>query len=385
MVAYDSPSYGLTSIGGADMEGLAAAHKSLLVLAPDVEPKAGALTGPKLPIDSDFKKNTVAMAAPIIAALDAMATPGLVVCKSGRRARVVIAAWACVRQGGDADAACAYLRSTNDLDAEKEHWVRGVIAAHTVGATNPLVFRQLFECESNTYTYLLADGATRDAVLIDPVDLTAERDLKVIDGIVTADGKQGFKLRAGLNTHCHADHITGTAELKKRLPTVRSMISESAGAKADVLLKPGDKVHFGKRWVEVVATPGHTDGCISFVLDDRSMVFTGDALLIGACGRTDFQQGSAAKLFESVRSRLFTLPPDCVVYPAHDYNGRPCSTVLGERMTNPRLRDGITEAEFVKIMAELNLPYPKKLDASLPANILCGFPDETAWMPAKAD
>jgi len=240
---------------------------------------------------------------------------------------------------------------------------------------------------------------------------------QVIDGIVTPDGKQGLTLLAGLNTHCHADHITGTAELKQRMSQtsafadcsnwmrplscwlsalttgtagqrrrrlqVKSMISKAAGAKADVLLEAGQRVYFGKRWVEVLATPGHTEGCLSFVLDDRSMVFTGDALLIGACGRSDFQGGSAVTLFKSVRGQLFTLPPECIVYPAHDYNGRPCSTVLAERLTNPRLGDAKSEEQFIEIMAALNLPYPKKIDASLPANLLCGYPDEASWVAAK--
>lgn len=388
MVAYDAASHGLLCIGGAEMEAHAGAHVSLLSIAPDVEPAAGALRGAKLPIDSDFSKNTIAMAEPLFAALDALATPGIVACKSGRRARIVVAAWACVRQGGDVDEACAYLTSIGDLEPgapAKEQWVRGVVAAQTVGKSNPLIFGQLFEKESSTYTYLLADAVTREAILIDPVDLTAERDLKYIDRQVTPDGRVGLKLVGALNTHCHADHITGTAALKARLPSVRSMISEDAGAKADVLLKPGQRVHFGKRWVEVVPTPGHTDGCVSFVLDDRSRVFTGDALLIGGCGRTDFQQGSASTLFQAVRSRLFSLPPECAVLPAHDYDGRTGSTILAERLTNPRLGDARTEAEFVATMANLNLPYPKKIDASLPANLVCGYPDKAAWTPAKPE
>ncbi|KAJ1640901.1 beta-lactamase-like protein [Pavlovales sp. CCMP2436] len=323
------------------------------------------------------------MAGPIFEALDAMATPGIVACKSGRRARIVVAAWACVRQGGDVDAAVAYLRSIEDATPENEQWVRGAVAAQSVGRSNPLIFRQLFEKESSTYTYLLADAVTRDAILIDPVDLTAERDLKVIDGIVTPDGKQGLTLLAGLNTHCHADHITGTAELKQRMSQVKSMISKAAGAKADVLLEAGQRVYFGKRWVEVLATPGHTEGCLSFVLDDRSMVFTGDALLIGACGRSDFQGGSAVTLFKSVRGQLFTLPPECIPPPPPPPNGRPCSTVLAERLTNPRLGDAKSEEQFIEIMAALNLPYPKKIDASLPANLLCGYPDEASWVAAK--
>jgi sulfur dioxygenase len=386
MVSYDSKDYGLTCVGSDGVAPIAGANKSLLVLAPDVEPTSGALSGVKLAMDSDFKKNSVALAAPIFAALDGMATPGIVACKSGRRARIAVAAWACVRKGGDVDGAVAYLRSTKDFDAaapEREQWLRGAVAAQTVAVSHPLVFRQLFEKESSTCTYLLADAVTREAILIDPVVETADRDLKVLETICTADGQRGFKLIGALNTHCHADHITGTAALKAKLPAVKSMISAAAASKADVLLKPHDRVHFGSRYVDVLPTPGHTDGCVSFVLDDRSMVFTGDALLISGCGRTDFQQGSSATLYHSVRSQLFTLPPECVVYPAHDYSGRPCSTVMTERMTNPRLGDARSEAEFVEIMAKLNLAYPKKIDVAVPANLICGYPDEASWVPAK--
>lgn len=387
MSTYTATTYNLACVG-ADRSTWPTDSSSLLVLAPDVDATIEGLSAPgvKLPIDSDFKNNTIAMAAPIFAALDAMPTPGTVACKSGRRARIVVAAWACVRHQGDADAAVAYLRSTGDADDAKpqtEQWVRGVIAAHTVSRTNPLIFRQLFEAESSTYTYLLADSVTREAILIDPVDITVERDLKVLDSITTPDGKSGLTLVAGLNTHCHADHITGTAQLKARLPHVQAMISERANSKADVLLKPHQKICFGKRWLEVLPTPGHTDGCVSFVLDDRSMVFTGDALLIGACGRTDFQQGSSELLFASVRNRIFTLSPDCRVFPAHDYSGRTSSDVMTERKTNPRLGDAKTVDEFVTIMAELKLAPPKKLAESVPANMLCGYPDEASWVPAK--
>lgn len=231
-----------------------------------------------------------------------------------------------------------------------------------------MLFRQLFESESSTYTYLLADEITKEAVLIDPVDLTVTRDLALVNDL-------GLNLVLALNTHCHADHITGTGEIKKRLgPTVKSGISKAAGAKADLTFNPDEVITFGSHSLKVLATPGHTAGCISFYTESNGgMVFTGDALLIRGCGRTDFQGGSSETLYESVHSQLFTLPPETAVYPAHDYKGQTRSSVEEEKRLNPRLTK--TKPEFVELMANLNLPYPKKIDASLPANLLCGIID----------
>jgi sulfur dioxygenase len=387
MVSYDSLSYGFTCVGHDGITPIASAHKALLVIAPDVDATCGALIGKKMPIESDFKLNSIALAGPLFAELDTMATPGIIACKSGRRARIVVAAWVCARKGGDVEDAVAYLKAVSkDFETsapQREQWLRGAVAAHTVALASPLIFRQLFEKESSTYTYLLADPVSREAILIDPVVETAARDLAVLTNFVTADGHKGLHLVAGLNTHCHADHVTGTAALKRALPHVKSMIAEAAGSLADVLLQPYARVAFGARWIEVLPTPGHTDGCVSFVLDDRSMVFTGDALLIGGCGRTDFQQGSARTLYRSVREQLLTLPPECLVYPAHDYEGRPCSTVLGERLTNARLGDAKSEDEFVALMGALQLAHPKKIDLAVPANLICGFPSADEWVVAK--
>mmetsp|Transcript_23918 Transcript_23918/g.61611 ORF Transcript_23918/g.61611 Transcript_23918/m.61611 type:complete len:394 (+) Transcript_23918:78-1259(+) len=376
-----------TGYDKADLAALAKEYKGFLFLAkekPDV-PKADGVETMFVPLASDFQDNPIALAGPVFEALDKLPRPTLVACKSGRRARVVIAAYVAVRHGGDADTAVEFLRANHgdvaDDAPQREQWVRGAIAAFTTAPKAPLIFRQLFEKESSTYTYLLADSVTKEAILIDPVDLTADRDLAEVAKYVAPDGTQGLKLVAALNTHCHADHITGTAILKQKAK-VQSVIAKAAGAKADRYVVGGDKVRFGSRWVEVIATPGHTNGCVSFVLDDRSMVFTGDALLIKACGRTDFQQGSPETLWKSVRGGIFTLPPECVVYPAHDYQGRSASSVREERLLNPRLGDHKTLEEFVEIMKNLNLPYPKKIDASLPANLLCGFPDEASWKAA---
>ncbi|KAK2844924.1 hypothetical protein Q5P01_011583 [Channa striata] len=221
----------------------------------------------------------------------------------------------------------------------------------------------LFESESSTYTYLLADRDSREAVLIDPVLETVDRDLKLINEL-------GLSLKVAVNTHCHADHITSTGLMKKRLPELKSAISKFSGASADIHLSEGDKITFGNQYLTVRETPGHTDGCITLVSADHSMAFTGDALLIRGCGRTDFQQGCAKTLYQSIHQKIFTLPDKCLVYPAHDYLGRTVSTVGEERKFNPRLTKSLEE--FVNIMNNLNLPKPKKIDISVPANLVCG-------------
>ncbi|CAF93271.1 unnamed protein product, partial [Tetraodon nigroviridis] len=173
-----------------------------------------------------------------------------------------------------------------------------------------------------------------------------------------------------VNTHCHADHITGTGLMKKRLVGLKSAISKFSGQTADILLSENDKITFGKHFLTVLETPGHTDGCVSLVIGDQSMVFTGDALLIRGCGRTDFQQGSPEKLYESIHRKIFTLPDECLVYPAHDYLGQTVSTIGEERKFNPRLTKSMDA--FVNIMKNLNLPKPAKIDISVPANLVCG-------------
>ncbi|XP_071782710.2 persulfide dioxygenase ETHE1, mitochondrial [Centroberyx gerrardi] len=227
-----------------------------------------------------------------------------------------------------------------------------------------LFFRQLFESVSSTYTYLLADRETREAIIIDPVLETIDRDVKLIDEL-------GLTLKLAVNTHCHADHITSTGLLKKRLVGLKSAISRFSGASADVLLSEGDKIAFGKHHVTVRETPGHTDGCVTLVTGDQSMAFTGDALLIRGCGRTDFQQGCSKRLYESVHQKIFTLPNQCLIYPAHDYKGQTVSTVGEERRFNPRLTKNLEE--FVDIMNNLNLPKPAKIDIAVPANLVCGL------------
>jgi sulfur dioxygenase len=237
--------------------------------------------------------------------------------------------------------------------------------AKALAPRKPTVFRQLFDTSgSSTYTYLIADGDGGDAILIDPVLEMVDRDLRLCEEL-------GVTLKYVLNTHCHADHITGSGLIKKKMPSVKSVIAEASGAKADVKVKHGDRVSFGDLHVEVRATPGHTAGCVSYVFDDK--VFTGDALLIRGCGRTDFQEGSSETLYHAVHSQIFTLPDDTVVYPAHDYKGHRSSTVGEEKRLNPRLSK--SKPEFVDIMNKLELSYPKKIDEALPANMVCGIQD----------
>ncbi len=246
-----------------------------------------------------------------------------------------------------------------------------------------LVFRQLFDAPSSTYTYLLGDSASGEALLIDPVFDNARRDAAMLREL-------GLRLVATLDTHVHADHVTGAWLLKQRCGA-QIVLSEAAGAtNADRLLRHGDRVAFGSRWLEARATPGHTSGCMSYVLDDQSMAFTGDALLIRGCGRTDFQQGSPQRLFRSVREQLLSLPPGCLLYPAHDYKGLTVTSVAEELQFNPRLGGQVDEADFAGYMNNLGLPHPKLMDIAVPANLQCGRPDsanasalpaEPGWAP----
>ncbi|XP_032688696.1 persulfide dioxygenase ETHE1, mitochondrial isoform X2 [Odontomachus brunneus] len=223
---------------------------------------------------------------------------------------------------------------------------------------------KFFDPISSTYTYLLADINDKEAILIDPVIEWAERDKQIINEL-------GLTLKYALNTHMHADHITGTGRLKTLLPGCKSMISRRSGAQADILLEQFDQVQFGRHHLSVLPTPGHTEGCVTYVCDEQAIAFTGDALLIRGCGRTDFQGGSAEILYKSVHKMIFTLPRHYRLYPAHDYNGRTVTTVAEEKALNPRLSKSLED--FVHIMNNLNLPYPKMIDKAVPANKVCGL------------
>ncbi len=231
-----------------------------------------------------------------------------------------------------------------------------------------MIFRQLFEHLSSTCTYLLGCEETGEAVLIDPVVNSIERDLAVVAGL-------GLKLAWTLETHIHADHITAALHLKQQ---VGSRIAAPAIDRlpcADLGVVEGVPFAFGRLALRPLHTPGHTDGHFAYALDDR--VFTGDALLIDGCGRTDFQGGDAATLYASVTGKLFALADECLVYPGHDYQNRRVSSIGQEKLRNPRLGAGKTRDEFEKIMAGLDLPYPKFIDWALPGNRQCGVcPDD---------
>lgn len=236
-------------------------------------------------------------------------------------------------------------------------------SASRVLLENGTIFHQLFEAESSTYTYIIADRASKEAAIIDPVIETVDRDLKLIEEL-------GLNLVYVLDTHIHADHITGASEIRKRTGA-KTAVSKLAGVSCvDTGLEDGQELKLGTKTIRAISTPGHTDTCMTFAFE--GMVFTGDALLIRGCGRTDFQQGSSDTLFESVREKLFTLPDDTVVYPGHDYRGLTSSTIGLEKAFNPRLGVKNSREDFKRIMSELKLAHPKKIQEAVPANLACG-------------
>ena len=232
-----------------------------------------------------------------------------------------------------------------------------------------MIHRQLFDQASSTYTYLLADERTRDAVLIDSVFEQHSRDAALIREL-------GLTLLCALDTHCHADHVTGAWRMKAALGSRIGLSGDAHAQNVDIQLADGDAIHFGAQTLDVRATPGHTDGCVSFVTADHKMVFTGDALLVRGAGRTDFQQGDAHRLFRSIREQLLSLPDECVVYPGHDYQGRTTSTIGEERLYNPRIGGSAREEDFVGYMTNMALPHPKLLAVAVPANLRSGRPEE---------
>jgi len=235
----------------------------------------------------------------------------------------------------------------------------------SINITTPrLLVRQLMDRDTWTYTYLLVDPQTQLGVLIDPVREQMERDLSLIREL-------GVELLYVLETHVHADHVTSAGMIRQQTEA-RIVYSAAAEVKAiDVAVNDGDAIEFGNFSIRAITTPGHTSGCVSYYVD--GMVFTGDALLIHGCGRTDFQQGNAATLYHSVTQKLFTLPDDTIVYPAHDYKGRTASSIGEEKRWNPRLGNDRSEAEFIEIMADLNLDLPKKINEAVPANLETGI------------
>jgi len=244
-----------------------------------------------------------------------------------------------------------------------------------------LIFRQMFDPQSSTYTYLLADDEAREAVLIDPVYEQVRRDAALLDEL-------DLRLVSSLETHVHADHVTGGWLLKQRTGCAIAVAASSGAEGADRALAHGDRIAFGARFVTALATPGHTAGCLTYVLDDESRAFTGDCLLIRGCGRTDFQEGDPGTLFRSVHQHIFTLPDDCRLFPGHDYRGLTVTSVGEEKRFNPRLGGDLSESDFAGYMANLGLAHPKKIDVAVPANLKCGRPEggevpaaDPTWAP----
>ena len=222
---------------------------------------------------------------------------------------------------------------------------------------------QLFDVESSTFTYFLVERATREAMAIDSVDRQVERDLALIKRL-------DLKLRYALETHAHADHITGAARLVAATGALSAAPSGCGILPANVQMQDGDVLLFGvAEQLRALHTPGHTAGSMSFAW--RGNVFTGDALLIDGCGRTDFQGGDAGALYDSIHTKLFTLPDITRVYPGHDYRGNAVSTIGWEKRHNARLANR-SRADFIDLMTHLNLPRPKMMDIAVPANLACG-------------
>jgi len=232
-----------------------------------------------------------------------------------------------------------------------------------------MIFKQLYDLETSTYTYLVADENTKEGVIIDSVKENLERDLALIKEL-------GIKLVYSLDTHIHADHITAT-----------KLISERTGAKtvspwtaqvpcADILLQDGETLNFGRHELKGIYTPGHTNTCMSYLI--AGMVFTGDALFIRGTGRTDFQSGSAEALYSSIKEKLYTLPENTLVYPGHDYRGMLVSTIGEEKQFNPRININTSQEDFIQTMKNLKLADPKKIHEAVPANLKCGIVDKQA-------
>jgi len=244
-----------------------------------------------------------------------------------------------------------------------------------------LIFRQLVDPQSSTYTYLLGDSKSGEAVLIDPVFEQVRRDAALLDELA-------LRLTYTLETHVHADHVTGAWLLKRRFGSQIGIAEASGAVGADRYLVHGDRIGFGAGELQVRATPGHTGGCLTYVLDDESMAFTGDCLLIRGSGRTDFQQGDPHVMYRSVHSEIFRLPEGCLLYPAHDYRGLTVTSVGEERRFNPRLGGEISEDDFAGYMNNMHLPHPRQIDIAVPANLRCGRPEndaaaltEPSWAP----
>ncbi|MFM5981248.1 MAG: MBL fold metallo-hydrolase [Sphaerospermopsis kisseleviana] len=226
-----------------------------------------------------------------------------------------------------------------------------------------MLFRQLFDRESSTYTYLIADKTTKAAVLVDPVLEQVERDLQLVQEL-------GLTLRYCLETHIHADHITGTGKLRQLTGCLGVVPANAPASCADQQMQDGEILQLDSIVIEAIATPGHTDSHLAYLLN-KERLLTGDSLLIRGCGRTDFQSGNAGILFDVITQKMFTLPDATLVYPGHDYKGFTVSTIGEEKQYNPRFK-GHNRDGFIQLMNGLNLPNPQKMMAAVPANEKCG-------------
>ena len=222
-----------------------------------------------------------------------------------------------------------------------------------------MLFKQLFDTKSSTYTYIVSSGKGREALIIDPVIENTDEYISVLKNL-------DLKLVKVIDTHIHADHISGLNELSKRTKCSKIMGEQSASEIIDIRVKDNEKIKIENIELISMYTPGHTDCSYSFVMNDR--VFTGDTLLINSTGRTDFQTGSPHDAYNSLFNKLLKLPEKTLVYPAHDYNGKKYSTIKNEKRNNPRLQISSVE-EYAEIMDNLNLKFPETMDIAVPANI----------------
>jgi glyoxylase-like metal-dependent hydrolase (beta-lactamase superfamily II)/rhodanese-related sulfurtransferase len=240
-----------------------------------------------------------------------------------------------------------------------------------------MLFRQLFDATSSTYTYILGCDISLDAIIIDPVFEQHARDTALLKEL-------GLKVKYTVDTHVHADHVTGSWLLKES-EAAKITLSGNYGAEGlDIELRDGMPLTFGNHTITARSTPGHTSGCFTFVTSDQTMAFTGDCLLIRGTGRTDFQSGDVHTLWGSIREKIFCLPDECLLYPGHDYMGRTVSTVTEEKKFNPRIGGYAQEEDFSGYMANLGLPHPKLLDIAVPANMKSGKPDAPISKPTWA-
>lgn len=245
-----------------------------------------------------------------------------------------------------------------------------------------MIFRQLFDAASSTYTYVLGCESSREAIIIDPVFEQHARDTALLREL-------NLKIKYSLDTHVHADHVTGAWLMKQAFDAQVALAADAGAANVDLPLKDAMVLAFGDYSVTAMHTPGHTNGCFTFITMDKHMAFTGDCLLIRGAGRTDFQAGDVHEMWHSIRDKIFTLPDDCLIYPGHDYMGRTVSTVTEEKRHNPRIGGEAREEDFAGYMDNLGLPHPKQLEIALPANMRSGKPDDeslagsaaTTWAP----